>query len=90
MPLDFDELTEARRIYPTGLLRLHLLLDDLGQPDPDVLMAPVEVTPISWVVERNAYDEADTAEFVLEANDFPFDPRIIKGATVEFFQADSG
>jgi len=75
-------------IYPTAWINLYLLLDDFGQPEPDRLIT-LSGTPIELHVEKNAYTEADTVEVVLDLEDFPFDPRIIRGATVEAFAADA-
>ncbi len=92
--MSFDEFLlddpEQKTSFPSALLRLHILLEDLGQDDPGNLLEPIDCTPIEWTVESNSYQEADTFEVVLEGNDFPYDPRIIRGATCELYQADVG
>lgn len=75
--------------YPQAFVRLSVLLDDLGQDDPDeqiLLPGP----PVRLDVTKNHYGEADEAEITVAFDDFPFDPRIVRGGIVECFLADAG
>ena len=79
---------ELREVFaPTAIVRLHLLLDDFGQEGADENLAPLVFSPIAYHVERNSYLEADTAEVTLDLEEFPIDPRIVRGGTFELYQA---
>jgi hypothetical protein len=75
--------------YPTALVRLFLRLNDFGQPNPDEIME-LAATPVEYTVERNHYNEADTATVTVDFEDFPFDARIVRGGTLLLYQADAG
>jgi hypothetical protein len=75
--------------YPTAWVNLYLLLEDFGQPGAGELIT-LSGTPLDLRVEKNSFQEADTAEITLDLEDFPFDPRVLRAATVEVFLADAG
>ena len=77
------------QIYPTAWIQFDIALEDFGQPDPSRIIT-LSGEPASVRVERNAFNEADTAEVVLDFEDFPFDPRIVRGGIVQVFLADAG
>lgn len=82
------EQVAKRPHYPTAWIKLELLLEDFGQPDPKRLIH-LEGIPLELRVEINAFQEADTSEVTFSLDDFPFDPRILKGGTVEVYLADA-
>lgn len=86
-PVD-DRVSKA--IYPTARVRLHILLENLGQDSPEELLRPITVAPVMYRVELNPPYEADTFEVEIHSDDFPYDPRIVRGATIEVLQADAG
>jgi hypothetical protein len=76
-------------IYPSAWCRVHLKLEDFGQPNPDDLIA-LEYIPLSAHVVLNSFDVADTFRVKIDFEEFPLDPRIIEGATCEIFMASAG
>jgi hypothetical protein len=74
--------------YPTAWVHLHLLLEELGQPDPRRMIL-LAMRPLALRVERNHFQEADKIELEIDGEDFPFDPRVLRGVTVEAFVASS-
>lgn len=75
--------------YPQAWCLIHLLLDDLGQePEPDLIT--IQGAPVSFRVEKNRWSEADTFELTFDSEDYPFDPGVIRGGTVEIYLADAG
>jgi len=75
--------------FPTAWLKVHLRLEPVGQPDPDRLIR-LEGVPSKLAVTKNDWNTADTFTAELDLEDFPFDPAIVRGATVEAFIADAG
>ena len=74
--------------YPSAWVHLHLLLENLGQPEPDRLIQ-LAMRPLEMRVERNSFQEADTIDLTIDGEDFPFDPRALRGVTVEAFLAST-
>ena len=70
--------------YPTGWCRVDLLLDDFGQSGADNLVS-FQNPPIDFEVVKNAYTKADTFRVKVDFEDFPFDPRLLRGGTVQLF-----
>src|SRR5262245_11803790 len=84
-------LCSGRRMplhYPTAFVRLSMRLEELGPPEPDRIIT-LEYFPISLTVHRNRWNEADKIEAVVDFEDFPLDPRILRGVTIEAFLADA-
>jgi hypothetical protein len=75
--------------FPQVHIRLSVLMDDVGQEKPKEQI-DLPGPPISAGVENNPYNEADTAQVVFAFDDYPFDPRILLGGTLEIFVADVG
>jgi hypothetical protein len=75
--------------YPTAWVNLYLLLEDLQQPGAGELVT-LSGTPLELRVEKNSPQEADTIEVTVDLEDFPFDPRVLRAATIEAFVADAG
>lgn len=72
---------------PSVWVRIYLRPPQIGASDANQLLA-FECSPISCRVTRADHRSADTWELVFDLEDFPFDPRLIRGATVEIFAAD--
>ena len=75
--------------YPRAWVQVHIRLEDMNQPDPDRLIT-LPHPPQTLEVTRNKWSEADTFKAVVDLEDFPLDPRIIRGVTFEAFIADAG
>jgi len=75
--------------YPRAWVRAHVRVEDVGQPDPDRLIK-LPHPPIELEVVENKWSEANTFRAVVDLEDFPLDPRIIRGVTFEVFLADAG
>lgn len=58
--------------YPWAAVVLKLIFED----DEEVVTQPV--FPVEVTVEKNSYNEADTAKAELNFREFPFDPRMCK------------
>jgi len=58
--------------YPWAALVLKMIFED----DEEVVTQPV--FPVEVTVEKNSYNEADTAKAELNFKEFPFDPRMCK------------
>lgn len=78
----------GRLHWPTAWVRLSLLLEDFGQPEPDRLIE-LAGHPLDFAVTINAFNQADTAQLTIALDDYPLSPRLLRGATVEVFVADS-
>ena len=76
-------------LYPTAFVAFELM-PDLGEIGSETTSARISCVPRALKVERNDHQTADTAEITLDFESFPFDPRIIRGGTVEAFIADAG
>lgn len=77
----------GKHYYPTALVRLHVRLNDVGQSNPDELIL-LEFPPVELQVTVNHWNEADTIDVTVDYEDFPIDPRIVRGITVEAFIAN--
>lgn len=77
-----------RAAFPTAWVNVYLLLEDFGQASADELIE-LSGPPLDFEVEVNAFVEADAAKVTLDLENFPFDPRILRGGTVEVFFADA-
>lgn len=75
-------------LYPTAWVNLYLMLEDFGQENPDELIE-LSGPPLAFDVEVNAFVEADTAKVTADFEGFPFDPRVLRGGTVEIFFAEA-
>ena len=75
-------------VYPQAWIVVKLLLDDLGQAEASKPV-PFQGPPISFKVDRNSFEEADSFEVAFDFEDFPFDPRVIRGGTVEIYLANA-
>lgn len=76
--------------YPTAWIKLHITLEDFGQDSPNVELKPLEHWPLELTITRNRWSEADTFEVVVDFEDFPLDPRILRGVAVEIMLDDAG
>jgi nitrogen regulatory protein PII-like uncharacterized protein len=74
---------------PTAWVNLFVRFAPLGQPDPDALYR-IDAIPVEMLIEQNGHNAADTIELKIDNEKFPFDPRIIRGITIEAFLADMG
>ena len=61
--------------------------DGLGSKDQPL---HVEVFPKSAKIHNNAYHQPDSFELTFDARDAPFDPALIRSATVQVFLYDAG
>lgn len=72
---------------PIPWVEIHLRATGLGQVDKNK-QVPIRCAPYAFTVERNDYREADTASVTFDFEDFPFDPRLIRGAIFMIYIAD--
>lgn len=57
--------------------------DAIGGAGPDDEQVLGSILPISFTIERNGIRTADTAQVVLDYRDAPFDPRLIRAASIQ-------
>lgn len=71
--------------YPQARAVLQLVLDGFSDPDADSPPLTVSVLPKACTVHKNSYKQADAWELVLDANDCPFDPDLVRSGGVEIY-----
>jgi hypothetical protein len=83
----------ARTWFPRCRAYLDVILDGYGEGDglgsADQPLH-VEVYPKSAKIHGNSYHEPDGWEVTFDARDCPFDPALIRAATVQLFLYDAG
>lgn len=77
-----------KHYYPTALVRFHVRLNNVGQENPDDLLL-LQFPVVDLRVHVNHFNEADKIHVRVDYEDFPIDPRILRGATIEAFIANS-
>ncbi len=77
--------------YPRHLLRIAAVLEDFAAGATSIDQA-VEWTcvPRRARLERNDIHTADRLQLDLDFREFPFDPRLVRAASVAYFAADTG
>lgn len=73
---------------PSIYARIYLRPPQIDAADDGAQIVVFECAPVSYKVICNSHYVADTWEMTFELNDFPLDPRLVRGATVEIFAAD--
>jgi len=71
--------------YPQARAVLQLVLDGFSDPDADSPPLTVSVLPKACTIHKNSYKQADAWELVLDANDCPFDPDLVRSGGVEIY-----
>ena len=84
---------DARIYYPRCKAFLDILLDGYAEGDglgsPDQPMH-VEIFPKTATIHNNAYHQPDGWELTFDARDCPFDPALLRAATVQITLFDYG
>lgn len=75
----------ARTFFPACRAIMHVIFDGFSGPDIDTEELIIPVLPKSCTVHKNSYKQADAWEVVLDGNDFPFDPDLIRAGGIEIF-----
>ena len=76
-----------RVYYPKSLVQIDAVLHDYGDSSQKPEFHFV-LTPVSVLVNKNSYSEADTFSLTARFEDFPFDPRLIRSVRVTIFILD--
>ena len=72
--------------FPQAAVILRVTWEDFGSGDPVLKeTSDIRVSARNVTVERNAYNEADTAKVTFEFKSFPFDPRCVRACGVSIF-----
>lgn len=75
----------SRTFYPAARAILQLKFEGFSGPDDDSEALTVPVLPKQFTVHKNSYKQADAWELVLDANDCPFDPDLVRAGGVEIY-----
>jgi hypothetical protein len=85
---------KTRLYYPRCRAYLDVILDGWGEGDDGLGSTDtpmhVEVYPKSAKIHGNSYHQPDSWEMTFDARDCPFDPALIRAATVQIFLYDAG
>lgn len=79
-------LPERARLYrPQARAVLQVIFDGYGESVRDSPITVIPILPKSVTIHVNSYKQADSFEMIFEANDLPFDPRLIRAGAAEIF-----
>lgn len=80
----------TKAIYPVSWCQI-FLIPEIGQKTTKAgQYIPIFCQPLELDGELNAYVEADTCKITLDFEDFPFDPRVLRGGVIKVFVDDAG
>lgn len=82
---DGSKRTGARVYYPKCRALLQIIFDGFGPQGTDSKPYQFPVRPVSAVIHRNSYRQADSWEMTFIADDFPIDPALIRSGAVEIY-----
>jgi len=74
-----------RTYYPTCHAVLQVVLDGFGDVSSDTKTQVFPVRPISATIHKNSYRQPDSWELTFSANEFPFDPNLMRSGAVEIY-----